>query len=119
MFHNIIRFYEHIMAYVPKFMKYTFSMDEIGVLSPDKLMWNFRARTTDGALGANHETVTAKVCGIHRPTCPEDWRKGFVKKFSSSHFEFLWEDDPSKCKTFATFGELMTFLKTVTSGTKL
>ena len=65
------------------------------------------------------ERLTVKVRGIHRPTCPEDWRKGFVKKFSSSHFEFSWEDDPSKCKCFKTFDELMTFLKTVTSGTKL
>lgn len=65
------------------------------------------------------EILTVKVRGIHRPTCPEDWRKGFVKKFSSSHFEFSWEDDPSKCKTFATFGELVAFLKNVTSGTQL
>ena len=107
------------ITHIPKFMKYTFSFDEVNKLSPDKLMWNFCITKTDGALGANHETMTAKVCGIHRPTCPEDWKKGFVKKFSSSHFEFSWEDNPSKCKCFETFDKLMTFVKTVTSETQL
>lgn len=108
-----------LKVYVPEFMKHTFSTNELYKLSPDKSMRSFRTTKTDGALGKNHETVTAKVCGIHRPTCPEDWRKGFVKKFSSTHFEFSWEDDPSKCKCFETFDELMTFLETVTSETQL
>ena len=51
MFHNIIRFYEHTMAYVPEFEKYTFSFDEIGELSPDEVMWNFRTMATDGVWG--------------------------------------------------------------------
>lgn len=107
------------MTHVPEFMKYTLSTSEIYSLSPEKPMWNFRTTATDGALGTNHETLTVKVCGIDRPTCPEDWKKGFVKKFLSSHFEFSWEDDPSKCKCFETFDELMAFVKTVTSKTQL
>ena len=107
------------MARVPEFFKYMFSFDELCSLSPEKGAWNFCTTATNGVWGANHDTVTVKVRGLDTPTCPEDWKKSFVKKFSSSHFEFSWEDDPSKCKCFETFDELMAFVKTVTSETQL
>jgi hypothetical protein len=101
--------------YVPPLHMYPF--DELERMSPKIPIWNFRITKT--SLEANHDTITAKVRGLDTPTCPEHWRKCFVKKFSSSHFEFSWEDDPSKCKCFETFEELMAFVKTVTSETKL
>ena len=98
-------------------MTYTFTCGEVHKLFPNDLKWNFRI--TNCVLRANHEMMTAKVRGLDRPTCLEDWKKGFVKKFSSSHFEFSWEDNPSKCKCFETFDDLMSFVETVTSETKL
>ena len=104
--------------HIPTFFQYTFSSGEMMILVPENPEWNIRIGLTDGAIGAQCETIRCKIKGHDRPTCEKDWRKATLKKFSSSHFEFAWEGN-STCKKFTSFDDLVAFLHSVTSVTAL